>query len=180
MDSLLTKVKHAKITSREVLIHLRKNGEIKRKSYLKYLKMQYHLAGDAYCVLQSTSNNFENPLKNTKSPNGKKSVMPIHLAKSEMSTMSHSFEDTTFLTEAWHFFQKKMMINLSGKSVTHSDYKLDKSSAFISASNTKYTEELVWNNNESPIFTNKSSHKTKPQVLKIRPPASSFGTLSQH
>ena len=179
MNSLLSNVKNAKITTREVLIHLRKNGEIKRASYLKYLKMQYRLAGDAYKMLQSTSNNFENhPKINT--PADKKSSMPIHLSKSEMSIMSYSFDDITFLTEAWHFYQKKMMMNLAGKPDVHPISKPTIPSGFVTTNRKKHPEELIWNNNESPIFTNKSSQQTKPQVLKIRPPASSFGTLSQH
>ncbi|MCF6169908.1 MAG: hypothetical protein L3J31_03660 [Bacteroidales bacterium] len=109
MQTLLTKIKHAKITSREVFIHLRKNGELKRKQYLKYLKMQYRVAGDAYVILQSDYNRADGQPGKLNSHYNMKSAMPVNLAKSELSSMSCSFAEMTFLAEAWRFFQKEQM-----------------------------------------------------------------------
>ena len=119
MKSLSTQVKHAKITSREVFIHLRKNGGLKRKSYAAYLKMQYHVAGCVYQKLQSTENHLACNAKKTNSNSTLlESNMPVNLYKSELSAMSQTFDDTSYLTEAWHFFLKEKMKNTRVKLVT--------------------------------------------------------------
>lgn len=177
MKSLLTQIKHAKITTREVLIHLRKNGGLKRKSYLKYLKMQYRIASDTYNILQSAEKNPNYPYY---TPNEKKLTMPVHLVKSEISTMSKSFEDNTFLTEAWHFFQKEMMRKSSKNPVyvpvsgfaEVADIKVTKS--------TKTAGKSIWNNTETLSYsTNKNLIQTMPQSLTPLTPTSGFDKLNQ-
>ena len=181
MKSLLTQIQHAKITAREVLIHLRKNGELKRKPYLKYLKMQYRVAGNTYELLQFTDksivNNSETPFN---TPNDKKLTMPVHLVRSEISTMSKSFEDIGFLTEAWHFYQKEMMRN---SSVDHNFVpvsKLSKVSEITVTNNTKSKDQPIWNNNTHSQSTNNSLTKTIPQSPTTLTLASGFDKLNQH
>ena len=176
MKSLLTQVKHAKITSREVFIHLRKTGELKRKSYQKYLKLQYRLASDTYEMLHDTENNFENQSNN---PNEKKLTMPVHLVKSELPAMGKSFEDISFLTEAWHFFQKENMRTCSCKPSFSPVSEFTKTAGLASTGSTKQNDKYFLNNEETRI-TNKNSLQTKYQSTLTLSPASGFDKLNQY
>lgn len=181
MKSLLTQIQHAKITAKEVLIHLRKNGELKRKPYLKYLKMQYRVAGNTYVLLQSKDkivvNNSETPFN---TPNNKKLTMPVHLVRSEISTMSKSFEDIGFLAEAWRFYQKEMM---RGSSIDNSFIPVSKYSSVsdtTATNNTKTINQPTWNNSTRSQSTNNSLSKTVPQSPTTLTLASGFDKLNHH
>ncbi len=160
MNTLLTKVKNAKITTREVLIHLRKTGELKRKQYLKYLKLQYLMAGSAYEILQSaTSKVEENQPEKLNTHYNKKPAMPVNLSKSELSSMSRAFDEITFLAEAWRFYQKEQMKNdATRKMDIYPVSDLHGGSASMAAKNTIRDGKSVMNDNETyQHFTNKSS-----------------------
>jgi hypothetical protein len=180
MKSLLTQIKHAKITTREVLIHLRKSGELKRKTYLKYLKMQYRLTGETYARLQSNENNCTNNPENLyNTPNEKKLTMPVHLVKSELSAMSKSFEDTSFLTEAWHFFQKEMMNNSCKSPDFHPVPEFVKISELSTINYSNHSDDN--NTDETLLFTtNNNAIQTKPQSQATLIPSSGFDKLHQY
>jgi len=182
MNTLLTKVKHARITTREVLIHLRKNGELKRKQYLKYLKMQYRMAGNAYEILQSAANRVENQTESLNALYNKKSAMPVNLVKSELSSMSRSFDEITFLAEAWRFYQKEQMKEDATGMIDIYPVS-DFAGNFLpkDENSTKQTAKLALNNPETcQHFTNKSSPHTNPQTQKIPTLTSGFGQLNLH
>ena len=179
MKSLITQIKNAKITSKEVFIHLRKNGELKRKSYQNYLKMQYHLAGDTYELLHAVEQNFKNQ-SNFPNSNAteKRLSMPVHLVRSELSVMSKSFEDISFLTEAWHFFQKEAMKTCSINPGFSPVSEMNKSFEFTTTSNTKQNEEYLLNKEEIQT-SDKTLQQTKYQSTLTLSTASGFDKLNQ-
>jgi hypothetical protein len=143
MKSLATQVKNARITTKEVFIHLRKNGELKRKQYRKYLKLQYHTAANTYQMLRSGEASFGNNPKNPyNTPVDEKLTMPLHLVKSEISTMSKSFDDTSFLAEAWHFYQYEMMKEADAH------FAANPACGFISNTNTSATGNIKTNEDD--------------------------------
>ena len=180
MKSLLTHIKHAKITTREVFIHLRKNGDLKRKSYSKYLKMQYRLAGEACTSLQSTGAIFEDHQETPyNTPHEKKLTMPLHLVKSELSTMSKSFEDISFLTEAWHFFQKEMM-KPSRFTAFKPVSEFTEVKGFTASNSTESTIEPILNTQDINLeFSYKNLVQTTAQSQLTLTPASGFDRLNQ-
>jgi len=178
MKSLITQVKHAKITSKEVFIHLRKNGELKRKSYQEYLKMQYRLAGDTYKMLHAVNLNFENQSKNpNNNPNEKKLTMPVHLVKSELPAMSKSFNDISFITEAWHFFQKENMKDCSCSSTFTPVPNANKTDSLSTEKRIEQNKNYLLNKEE---LHPKNLLQPKRQSTLTLSPASGFDKLNQY
>ena len=141
--------------------------------------MQYRLAGDTYELLHAVEHNFEDQSKiPNNNPSEKKLTMPVHLVRSELSVMSKSFEDISFLTEAWHFFQKESMKTCSinpGFSLVSGMSKL---SDFTSAKSTKQNEEYLLDKEEIQP-ANKNLPQVKYQSTLTLSPASGFDKLNQ-
>ncbi len=180
MQTLSTRVRHARITTREVLVHLRKTGGLKRKQYLHFLKSQYLIASRAYISLCQDGQASVQYVETNDSTAGNHS-MPVQLTTSELSSMSKYFGELTFLNEALHLYQTELL-------KTNHVYK-QKSQAAYSTVEKLYSKE-TYSGNQLRIATidvgdqnsqpaNQDALHSVPQKSNTRTLASGFGNLLQ-